>query len=149
MKRTWILMANATKAACFERSNEARGLKRLAEFEDPLGRAKGRDLMGDRSGYESTGHGGSGTAFVPRNDAKTNQHEGFARRLAQHLNEGIAAHRCEQLAIVASNPFLGELKSHLDAQATKALTKAVAKDLAAFSGDELVRRIEDALHLPR
>lgn len=144
MKREWILIANASRAFCFERDSSARGLKLLAEFEDPKGRSKGIDLATDRAGYEST-RGGPGSAFEPRTDSKTKEHEEFARRLANYLNDGIAAHRCDLLAIVASNPFLGEVKSHLDHQSTKSLANAVAKDLTSFEGEDLMRRIDQTL----
>jgi protein required for attachment to host cells len=145
MKTAWILVANASKGLCFERSDGVADLKLLAEFVDPLGRSKGSDLASDRSGYESTGRGHGSAAFTPRTDSRTKEHDSFARRLAGYLNDGIAAHRCDTLAILASNPFLGEVKTHLDSQSTKALASAVAKDLTSFAGDELRRRIDQAL----
>lgn len=148
MKRAWILIANASRASCFERNDGASELKLLAQFEDPLGRAKGIDLATDRAGYESTGRGNGSAAFSPRTDSRTKEHDSFARQLAGYLNEGIAAHRCDSLAIVASNPFLGEVKAHLDAQSTKGLSKAVAKDLTSFVGADLMQRIEQALFAP-
>jgi protein required for attachment to host cells len=145
MKATWILIANASKAICFERAEGASDLTLLARFEDPLGRSKGIDLAEDRAGYEAMGRGHAGSAFSPHTDARTKEHDSFARQLAHHLNEAVAAHRCDGLAILASNPFLGEVKSHLDEQSGKALRKAVPVDLTSFSGKELARRIDEAL----
>jgi len=145
MKRMWILVANASRALCYERVAGAEELNRLADFHDPLGRSKGIELETDRAGYEGGGHGHSGAAYAPRMDSRTKEHEVFARGLAGYLNEAIAAHRCEEIAIVASNPFLGEVKSHLDPQSTKALTKIVARDLTSFAGEELQRRLREAL----
>jgi len=45
--------------------------------------------------------------------------ESFARKLAQMLDDGVTSDRCDALAIFASNPFLGELKSHLGEQAAR------------------------------
>jgi len=148
MKATWILIANASKAICYERAEGQSDLALLATFEDPLGRAKGMELSDDRAGYESMGRGQAGAAFEPHTDIRTKEHESFARRLAQHLNQAIAAHRCDELAIVASNPFLGEVKSHLDHQSVKALHKSVPLDLTSFHGKELSRRIHEALSAP-
>jgi protein required for attachment to host cells len=145
MKATWILIANASKAMCFERPEGATDLTLESKFEDPLGRAKGVDLAGDRAGYEATGRGLAGAAYSPHTDVRTKEHDSFARQLAHHLNSGIASHRCDALAILASNPFLGEVKSHLDEQSGKALHKAVPVDLTSFSGKDLARRIEEAL----
>jgi protein required for attachment to host cells len=146
MKATWILVANASKAICFERAEGRDELTLISKFEDPLGRSKGVDLAPDRAGYEAMGHGQSGSAYSPHIDARTKEHDSFARQLALHLNAGIASHRCDGLAILASNPFLGEVKSHLDEQSGKALHKAIPLDLTSFSGKELAHRIDKALH---
>jgi protein required for attachment to host cells len=145
MKTGWILIANASKALCFEHHQGLDDLKLMAEFADPLGRVKGIDLASDRAGYESTGRGNGSAAFAPRTDVRTKEHDSFARRLASFIDEGIAEHRCDSLAIVASDPFLGHLKSHLNPRSAKALAQTVAKDLTSFSGQELTHRIRQAL----
>jgi protein required for attachment to host cells len=133
-KPTWILIANASKGFCFESVHGKPKLNLLAQFEDPLGRAKGIELGDDRS-----------ATYAPRTDARTKEHDSFARQLAKYHNDGIAAHSCETLAIFASNPFLGEIKSHLGEQAMKALGTASATDLTRFDHRELTRRVDMAL----
>jgi len=144
-KPTWILLANASKAACLASVDGKTHLQPLAEFDDPLGRATGRELGDDRSGYESMGPGRGSASYTPRTDAKTKEHDSFARQLANHLNDAIAAHRCDALAIFASNPFLGEIKSHLSEQSMKALRAAIATDLTSFDAREIERRVDHAL----
>ncbi|HJV95261.1 MAG TPA: host attachment protein [Albitalea sp.] len=144
--RTWILVANASKALCYERIDDKRKLNLLTELDDPLGRAKNSDLGDDRAGYEAMGAGRGSAAYSPRTDAKTKEHESFARKLTQMLDEGVNAHRLDALVIFASNPFLGELKSHLGEQASKLLTAAIATDLTSFDRAEILRRIDQTLH---
>lgn len=145
MKTTWILLANASRALCFERTEGTADLKLLAEFADPLARLKGSELASDRAGYEAVGRGEGSAAFAPHTDVRTKEHDNFARQLAKYLNEGVATRRCDTLAILASNPFLGQLKTHLDSQSIKALAQAIPKDLTSFTGEELARRIDQAL----
>jgi protein required for attachment to host cells len=144
-KPTWILIANASKGFCFESIHGKPRLNLLAPFDNPLGRAKGIELGDDRGGYESMGRGRGSATYTPRTDARTKEHDHFARELAKFLNDGIAAHRCDSLAIFASNPFLGEIKSHLGEQAMKALTTASATDLTGLDQRELTRRVDQAL----
>jgi protein required for attachment to host cells len=146
--RTWILTANASKALCFERIDDKPKLVLLTEIEDPLGRAKNSELGDDRAGYESMGVGRGSASYSPRTDAKTKEHEGFARKLAQMLDEGVATHRCDALVIFASNPFLGELKSQLGEQAGKVLKTTIATDLTSFDRAEIMKRVEHALNPP-
>jgi len=148
MKSTWILVANASVARCYTREHANSPFKVVAEFEDALGRAKGSDLVGDRAGYEAVGRDRAGTAFSPHMDPRKKEHETFARQLAQFLNGAIAARRCEQIAIFASNPFLGEIKALLDEHAARALVRSLALDLTSFTGAELSRRIEEHLLAP-
>jgi protein required for attachment to host cells len=145
MKTTWILIANSAHARCFLRESGTRHWSMLTEFDDPLGRAKGQDLTSDRSGHETTRQGGSGTAYAPHMDPRTKEHEKFAAQLARFCNEGVAAHRCDALAIFAAAPFLGEIKEHLDEQARKVLRVAAAHDFTSLSGSELLRRVDQEL----
>ena len=57
------------------------------------------------------------------------------------LNDGIAAGRCAGLVLVASDPFLGQLKKQLSAQAHKALLRTVAADYTALNEHELALRL--------
>lgn len=144
MKTTWILIANSAHARCFLRESGSRHWSMLTEFDDALGRVKGLELASDRSGYEANPQGG-GAAYTERSDPRTKEHERFAARLARFCNEGIAAHRCDALAIFASAPFLGEIKEHLDEQARKALRVAAPHDFTNLSGTELLRRVDQEL----
>lgn len=69
-------------------------------------------------------------------------HERFAQEVAKLLSDGIAADRCDSLLLVASNPFLGELKSHLSAQATKAIVRTVPSDYTLLRESELGPRLQ-------
>ena len=144
--RTWILIANASKALCYERTDDKSKMTLLTEIEDPFGRAKNSELGDDRAGYESMGAGRGSAAYSPRTDAKTKEHESFARKIAQMLDAGVAAPRCDAVAMFASNPFLGELKSHLGEQTTKVLKAAIATDLTSFDRAEIMKRVDHALH---
>ncbi|HYA66593.1 MAG TPA: host attachment protein [Burkholderiaceae bacterium] len=145
MKSTWVVVANASQARCYTREHASAPWTVVAEFQDPLGRAKGSDLVADRAGYEAVGRDRAGTAYAPRLDPKKKEHESFARQLAHFLNESVAARRCEQIVIFASNPFLGEIKPLLDEHASRALGRTLALDLTSFAGPELMRRIDEHL----
>jgi protein required for attachment to host cells len=58
------------------------------------------------------------------------------------LRRRVAANRCGSLPLVASNPFLGELKSHLSAQATKAVVRTVPSDYTNPHESELEQRLQ-------
>ncbi len=145
MKATWILIANASTARCFEQGAD-RALTLVERFERPDSRKPGSVLGSDRPGrVVGIGHGPGNASYQPRVDPKTWEHDKFAQQLAAHVNAAVAAHRCERVFIVASNPFLGQIKSHLDVQSAKKLAGGVAADLTAYEGRELQARVQEAL----
>jgi len=145
MNATWILIANASTARCFEQGIDGK-LTLLDSFDHPDSRRPGSTLGADRPGHiEGIGHGLGEASYQPRIDPKQWEHEKFAQELAAHLNAAVAARRCERLVVIASNPFLGRVKSHLDTQANKRLATAVAADLTSYEGRELKARVEQAL----
>ena len=73
-----------------------------------------------------------------------NDSELLARELAHVLNAGLAAGRCAGLVLVASNPFLGERKAHLDTQARQRVLRTVPSDFTALNDRELAQRLSAA-----
>jgi protein required for attachment to host cells len=145
MKADWILIANASTARCFENAGDGR-LVLLDSFAHPDSRKPGSTLGSGRPGHiEGEGHGLGSASYQPRIDPKAWEHGKFARELASYLNAAVAAHRFERLFVIASNPFLGQIKSHLDEQASKRLAGSVAADLTAYDGRELKARVDEAL----
>ena len=141
MKRTWILVANSARARCFEVGADRAGLELLNSFACPGARAKGGDLVTDRSGYEEMGHGHGSASMGQHSSPRELVRDEFARDLARFLNSGVAAQRCSALVILASLPFLGRIKSHLSSGAEKALSSAIARDMTALDPDAVAQRI--------
>jgi protein required for attachment to host cells len=147
MKKTWVVVANASQARCYRRETVHSEWITLAEFEDPMGRAKASQMPGERTDHEVTGRNRAG-ATAPRIDARTKERENFARRLAGFINESVATGKCESLVVFASNPFLGKVRACLNENSNRALGRSLAMDLTRFSGAELSRRIDQNLLAP-
>jgi protein required for attachment to host cells len=147
MKHTWILVANASQARFFERASWAAALQPLESFSCPEARLKGVDLESDAGGHEEMGHGRGSSSFTDRTGPRAKVHDEFARKLAGYFNDGVAAHRCTQVVILASSPFLGIIKAHLGEQATKVLLAAISKDLTGLDPAALALHLRD--NLPR
>jgi protein required for attachment to host cells len=148
MQDTWVMVANAARARCFERRDSDGVLKELADYVHPESRQKGVDLGTDRGGHVDQGTcagGGGGTQLDARTDLRAKEHDSFARQLAKVINDAVAGGRCHALVLMASNPFLGEVKSHLSPHADRLLQAAIPSDLTSFEGRELQRRVDRAL----
>lgn len=148
MDRHWIMLANASRARICRFDKGASGLTELADFVHPQSRQKGVELATDRVGHVekdlgSTARGSS--QWAPRTDPRDKAQEGFARELATHMDHAVADQRCQSWVLLASNPFLGELKAHLGKAATAALRASVPMDLTALQGPALRQRLEQVL----
>lgn len=141
--KNWTLVANAARARLLETGNRPRTLRSIEDLVHPASRQKGVELARDRPGHvEGTGHGLGSTAYVPKTDPRDREHDHFARTVAQVLNDGVAAGRCAGIVLVASNPFLGRVRSHLSAQADRAVLRTVPHDYTGLPEQELAQRIE-------
>jgi hypothetical protein len=130
-RHPWALLANASRARLFEVDREG-------------GRVHPADLGDERGGHtqRGTGDGGSGGAsFEPRTDTRHKEREHFARELAVYLDAALAQHRFQSLLLLASNPFLGELRAHLAPATARAVQVCEPLDIGGLAAPELARRV--------
>ncbi len=148
MKSTWIVLANAARARIFNRDPGSGHLQELADLIHPESREHGRDLDTDRPGHAQKGHGDAGhagTAFQPHTGALQREHTAFALEVARYLDRAAVEGRCAELVLIASDPFLGGLKSHLGASSRHMIRDSVPRDLTSFTGKDLEDRVSDAM----
>jgi protein required for attachment to host cells len=142
MKTNWLVVANAARARVVEQTDRPGTYAPVVDLVHPQSRLKGEQLGGDRPGHvEGIGHGLGSAAYLPRTDPREREHDRFAREVAATLNDGVAQGRCAGITLVASDPFLGHLKSHLSVQSRKLLLRTVSADYTTLRDDELARRI--------
>ena len=146
MRANWVVVANAARARVLAQTDRPATFVDVADLVHPESRQTGVALAeahgGSRPGHvEGTGHGLGSASYQPRTDPRDREHDKFARELAGVLNHGVAEGRCGGLVLVASDPFLGLLKSHLGAQAAKAVLRTVASDYTLLTDLELARRL--------
>lgn len=152
MKKTWILIADAHRARCFERHASDQSLTELADFVLPQKTLQQAASGGDLTGAAGKGHGRSGhagTQFEPHTEAQDKDRASFARQLAEYLNQAVSQHKCPALVLIATAPMLGELRPLLSTSAHALLQRSVVSDLTHFVGPELKARVTHALELPQ
>jgi protein required for attachment to host cells len=145
MRTNWLVVANAARARVLEQTDEVGVFKPVADLVHPQSRLKGEQLGSDRPGHaHAEGAGRAGTFYAPHTDPREREHDRFAREVAAVVDDGVAQERCAGITLVASDPFLGQLKSHLGSRARKLLLRTVAADYTTLRDDELARRIAAA-----
>ena len=139
--KNWLLVANAARARVLEVTGVAGEYRHVADLVHPQSRQKGIELADDRPGHGEGSPGPGGVAYVPRTDPRERERDRFAREIAKLLDAGVAAGECAGLTLVASNPFLGEVKQRLGAQASKVVLRTVPLDLSLVADADLAARL--------
>lgn len=129
MLRTWILVADGSRARVFLSIGIDEPLRLVQELEHPESRARGQDLMTDQPRMEP------GT--LPRD------HEAgvFARQLAGLLDLARSRNEYDQLVVVAPPSFLGVLRQSFTKQVQLRVIDELAKDLVGLAPKELETRL--------
>lgn len=113
-RKTFVLVADASRARLYQRPDNASKLVLLEEFDHPEGRAKARDLMADKPGRTfASGPVEARSAKEYRTDPKEVEAEKFARELGRRLADHFDAHAFDDLVIAAPPKFLGLLRATL------------------------------------
>jgi protein required for attachment to host cells len=143
-KITWILLANSSRARLFAWDRADAQLQEISDFVHPQGRQKVAEIDPHLGGHTQRprGDGASGgAAFEPRTDPRHKEREHFARELAAYLDAALETGRFGSLVLIASNPFLGELRAHLADRVDKRVQAVVHSDLSSLGLAELTRRV--------
>jgi protein required for attachment to host cells len=142
----WILIADAARAFAFVPLPVQKELRQVREFIDPLGRAKGADMLEDRPGRtRNPGSRSVAPALQSHTDIRAVQAVQFARHLAQELKRARQGREFEQLALIAPPQFLGLLRHALDGELSKIVVASAAMDLTSIPPRDLWPHVQGIL----
>lgn len=139
----WILVANASQARVFERTSFNEPLAEVSDWQYPESRMRASETERTALGQSLAGRAG----LTPRSDLKQQHRSDFAKTLAAYLLDAVLSRRMSRLALVVSNPFMGELMGHLDKAVQKALVSRHVLDLTSLSVKDLDHRLRDEFRL--
>lgn len=149
MDTTWIVVADRSRARIFEEVRSPRAMQEIADFVNPLGRARHSDLTTDAEGRSrSSSLGTRAHSESPGTTADTHEAECFSREIAGYLESARNDHRYSRLWIVAAPKFLAMLRKSLSREARKLVEEEIDKDLSRSSVrdiDSLVASRREAL----
>jgi hypothetical protein len=144
-KTTWVLVASAHRARCFEHDASSRRVFETVNFSFPPPQfdSMGRPDELPRQCEPFKGRMPHGRVrFSPAMAVGVRKRTGFSRQLADYINRGVATQRCDGVGLIASSDMLGELMPLLSQAADQRLCHAIAKDLTHLQGIDLAHRID-------
>ncbi|MCW5737094.1 MAG: host attachment protein [Enhydrobacter sp.] len=131
-RRTWIVVADGSRARFFEPGEDSRTLAPTDQTEMTAAEARrpARDLVTDKPGRGFASAGSDARhAFEPPHDIHKMQKHDFTARLAGVLDKACEEGRFDRLVLVAPPRSLGELRTLLSDRVKKTVAHEVGKDL--------------------
>lgn len=145
-KRTWILLAQRTKAKLVEHGGAGEELTLLEGFVNPEGDRQTRELVSDRPGrvHRKSVGGGRHPAAVSE-DAHERALTEFADDLAKTIERGLAQGRCDRIILAAEPHCLGKIRKSLNPKARGRVSATFHQDLFRLNSRSLYSKLEEFL----
>jgi protein required for attachment to host cells len=144
MLKTWVLVADRSRARFFSIDTPKGPLK---EFEDrvcPEARMHGNERLVD-GGKQMHRHGNEHHTFPPPAPSKDQEVVEFAREVATRADAGRMQGDFERLVLVAAPDFLGTLRKKLPAPTAKLVDRTIDKNLTQLSAADIRRHLPEIL----
>ena len=146
MKKTWILVAESSRARIFSADSASSPLVEIETLAHPEGREHEQDMTSDLPGRDSNKTGAGRHAFGDETEPKQQEAIDFAKRIASELELARTEGQLKQLIIVAAPAFLGTLRNQLNEQVKKIVTFELDKNLSQHSPEDIRQHLPE--HLP-
>jgi len=145
MGKTWMLVANRSRARLLEVQPGSDTPLEIADFANPEGRAHGRDVRTDADGrLYGKGEHTQGHAAAKEPGLLGHEVERFADELRDYLDHARGAQRFGQLWVAAAPAFLGVLRNKMTHSVRAAVEFEIDKDVSAEAPRDIYRQLRDA-----
>jgi protein required for attachment to host cells len=136
-KRTWILIADGSRARVLESRGPGSGLVPVDDMVLSKQLPPNREIETDRPGRSLESANPTRHAIESRSDPHRELKRKLAREVVNKLEHGLRHRRFDQLAIVAPPTALGDLRDALSKALQAKVTAELGKDLVKIPQHEL------------
>ncbi len=143
MKKTWILVADNSRARIFYANSLMAPLVEIESFVHPASRQHEQELTSDLPGTDR--YGSMHHSYSDETDPKKQESMVFARTVARHLDEARKQGRYGQLIVIAAPSFLGLMRANLSPATTKLVTMELDKNLARQNPEQIRHQLPKIL----
>jgi protein required for attachment to host cells len=133
--QTWILVAAAGRARLFERQADHGALAQIGGYTKPEARIIA--AASERRSVSQDSASSAGRAPELHTDSQDQPAIGFAKGLAEMLEQGRVEQAYTRLLLVAPPRFLGRLRAELGVQLGKLVAGSIAKNLSHATTEEI------------
>lgn len=142
MEKTWVVVAESSRARIFEASGRGSELQELSDLVHPASRLKGHELMSDSPGRSFDSKGRGRHAMSQETDVRRNEGKTFADEIANQLEAGRTSGKFGRLVLVAPPEFLGLLRASLGPETAGLVAATVNKNIARLKPEEIRKHLD-------
>ncbi len=145
MKKTWILVADSSKARLFTVASASGPLIEVRDFLHPESRMHEQELTTDLPGKHRNDTGVGAHGFEQEVEPKEQEAIRFAGELADYLDKARNDGEYEQLVIVAAPKFLGHLREAMNPTVRGLVRLEIDKNLVGQSPQDIRKHLPEYL----
>lgn len=146
MEKTWVLVADTTRARIFQADKPLGPLHEVETLVHTESRLHEQELTSDRRPGRNTGsNGGSGHSMGHEEDPKRQQGIRFAKQVSQFLDGAHNDRRFQRLYVVAAPAFLGDLRQNLAKPVAGTINGEVPKNVTRLNAADIRHHLPERL----
>jgi protein required for attachment to host cells len=140
--RTWILIADGSRAFVFESHGPRSELTTVKDMSFAQELPPNRELQSDRPGRSQESANPTRHAIESRSDPHRELKRQLAREIGEKLDEGLRKGRFDRLAVVAAPVVLGDMRELFSDHLKAVISGELARDLVHVPLPELPAHLE-------
>ena len=143
--RTWILLADGTRARIVCNSGPGKGLDEVRGMEFEGENVRSGDIMADRPGRTFDSAGAHRHAMEPHSDPQREAKRSFAADMVGKLQDQLQAQAFDRLVLVAAPATLGDIRKSLPKSLLDVVYGEIPKNLVQVPNQELDSHLSEVL----
>jgi protein required for attachment to host cells len=144
MQKTWVLVADTTRARFFSVDKPLGPLTEVHTLVHTESRLHEQELTSDARPGRNVGASG-GHSMGHESDPKRQENIRFAREISGYLDGAHSERRFDRLYIVAAPSFLGELRQTLGKGVVQTVAEEVSKNITRLEPHDIRQHLPERL----
>jgi protein required for attachment to host cells len=141
MPKTWVVVAESSRAKIYELQKRNLPLKELEGFAHTPSRVHEQALTSDLPGRSQDSRGHGSHKMGTQVSAKEHESMEFARTIGQHLDAAHYKGKFDKLIIMSPPGFLGQLRKQLSAETRRSVHSEIDKNLVRHNTADIQQHL--------
>ena len=143
--RTWILLADGTRARVVCNAGPGKGVHSIQGMEFHGDNVRSGDIMADRPGRTFDSAGAHRHAMEPHSDPQREAKRSFAMDMIAEMHKQVQKNSFDRLILVAAPATLGDIRKILPKPLLAVLYAEIPKNLVQIPDNELGQHLSKVL----